>query len=72
VLGHVDMEGYDDTDKIVSDMTMKYWAQFAKTGNPSIDGLPEWPKYVPGANKYLMIDEKISVGVYAEDHPLRE
>jgi para-nitrobenzyl esterase len=70
VLGHVDMEGYDDTDKIVSDMTMKYWAQFAKTGNPSIDGLPEWPKYVPGANKYLMIDEKISVGVYSENHPL--
>jgi para-nitrobenzyl esterase len=71
VLGHIDVEGYADADKSVSDTMMKYWVQFSKTGNPNTEGLPEWPKYIPGTNKYLVFGDEISVRTYHEDNPLR-
>jgi para-nitrobenzyl esterase len=72
VLGHVDVEGYEKTDKMVSDITMKYWTQFVRTGNPSTVGLPKWPKYVPGTNKFLVIDKEISVRTYFKDNPFHD
>ncbi len=32
-------------DRKLSDQMMGYWTNFAKTGNPNGDGLPEWPVY---------------------------
>lgn len=33
------------TDRALSDIMIKYWTNFAKTGNPNGEALPEWPEF---------------------------
>jgi para-nitrobenzyl esterase len=40
-------------DRKMSDEMMGYWTNFAKSGNPNGEGLPEWPKY--NADDYPLI-----------------
>lgn len=63
--------GYDESDFIVADTSVKLWAQFAKTGNPNypgiendIAGADEWPAYAAGegTNYYLEIADPLKVG----------
>jgi para-nitrobenzyl esterase len=71
VLGHVNQEGFNKTDKDVSDSMMRYWVGFAKTGKPGDEGLPEWPEYSSESKKYLVIDEKITVNGYTDKEPFQ-
>jgi carboxylesterase type B len=41
---------------------IRYWAQFAETGDPNMDGSPEWPEYTLDDAKYLELAETIKVG----------
>jgi len=36
-----------------------YWANFAKTGNPNGNGLPEWPAYATTGNPTQILGEKV-------------
>ena len=45
----------DEIDLSVADNTSTLWAQFAKTGNPSVEGMAEWPTYTEQNNQYLDI-----------------
>jgi para-nitrobenzyl esterase len=49
------------TDKKVSEAMMAMWAQFAKTGNPSVKDLIYWPPWGRDTDKYLYIDEPLAV-----------
>jgi para-nitrobenzyl esterase len=42
-------------DKEVARIMNSYWVNFAKTGNPNGNGLPEWPVYSPEKNQILDI-----------------
>jgi len=52
---------YDAQDLKVADQASKIWAQFAKTGDPSVPGLIQWPRYTQANNVYLDIGTPLAV-----------
>lgn len=40
--------GYSDEDAELSELMQNYWVNFATTGNPNGEGLPNWPEYADG------------------------
>ncbi|HKU43752.1 MAG TPA: carboxylesterase family protein [Polyangiales bacterium] len=48
-----------DEDRMVAKNTMTIWKQFAKTGNPSVEGLVDWPAYTAENDAYLAIGAKL-------------
>jgi para-nitrobenzyl esterase len=50
-----------DVDRSVASNTMKIWTQFAKTGNPSVTGLVDWPAYTAETDQYLEIGAELKV-----------
>jgi para-nitrobenzyl esterase len=50
-----------DVDIKVSDVTMQIWAQFARTGDPGIAGLTEWPVWEQSSDQYLYINDTFRV-----------
>ncbi|KKO12880.1 hypothetical protein LCGC14_0008970 [marine sediment metagenome] len=45
----------DAVDMTVSDQASSLWAQFARTGDPSVEGLVQWPAYTEENSQYLNI-----------------
>lgn len=46
-----------NADKLVEGLMSSYWVNFAKTGNPNADGLPNWSSYNKQLGNMLMINE---------------
>jgi para-nitrobenzyl esterase len=63
-----------DVDKRISDTVMTYWVQFAKTGDPNVEGQPEWPAYDSATDAYLEIGEQVrtGTGLHARGYELFE
>ena len=55
-------------DASLSQDIMKYWSNFAKTGNPNAPGLPDWPVYSADKGQYIELGEHVaaSAGIYEE------
>ncbi|XP_036087182.1 carboxylesterase 5A isoform X3 [Rousettus aegyptiacus] len=54
-------EGATEEEKLLSRKMMRYWANFARTGDPNGEGLPLWPAY-NRTEHYLQLGLNLSVG----------
>jgi para-nitrobenzyl esterase len=50
-----------DVDTKVSEMMMKLWSQFARTGDPNVEGLIEWPVWEPSSDKYIYVKDNLQM-----------
>ncbi|MCB0628241.1 MAG: carboxylesterase family protein [Saprospiraceae bacterium] len=48
---------YTDADEQVEDFCLRYWTNFARSGDPNGSGLPNWPSYDAATDCYLKINE---------------
>ena len=46
---------FTPTQQALSAQMVKYWAQFAKTGNPNDAASPNWPAYTVASDSYLSL-----------------
>lgn len=53
--------GFDETDNAVIDRMMTMWSNFARTGDPSIADVLEFPLYDSQAQRYVEMDAEASV-----------
>ncbi|GAB1293542.1 Carboxylic ester hydrolase [Apodemus speciosus] len=51
---------FTEEEKLLSKRTMKYWANFARHGNPNSEGLPYWP-VMDQDEQYLQLDTQPAV-----------
>ncbi|MEO1919694.1 MAG: carboxylesterase/lipase family protein [Paracoccaceae bacterium] len=64
VFGTLDPESASESEQQFAKALMRYWVQFARTGNPNVEGLPAWPAYAPKTAVYLELGPKIQVGFH--------
>lgn len=62
VFGNMKKEDcYNEVDQRLSQYMMRYWVNFAKTGNPNGEGLPKWPLYKAAEDLTLDLGDPIIV-----------
>ncbi|XP_052023003.1 pyrethroid hydrolase Ces2a-like isoform X1 [Apodemus sylvaticus] len=52
---------FTEEEKMLKRRVMKYWANFARNGNPNSEGLPYWP-VMDQDNQYLQMNTQPAVG----------
>ncbi len=58
---------HDQEDLRVADRMASLWAAFAKTGDPSVEGIAQWPRYTEDDPAYLDIGATFEVRSGIED-----
>ncbi|MBT3624257.1 MAG: carboxylesterase family protein [Gammaproteobacteria bacterium] len=48
-------------DREFSELMMTIWTNFAKTGDPSVEGAIEWPPYAPESSATAILGEKLTI-----------
>ncbi|XP_040838506.1 cocaine esterase-like [Ochotona curzoniae] len=56
-----------EEEELLSRRMMKYWANFARTGNPNGEGLPQWP-VLDQKEQYLQLRVQPTVGQALKSH----
>ena len=52
--------GWDKVDHALSETVAAYWFNFANTGNPNGEGLPDWPAYDSAVDAVQILDAEVS------------
>ena len=52
---------FQEWDHQLAEMMSSYWVNFARTGNPNGEGLPEWPAFNPDDPKVVEFGKQVSV-----------
>jgi para-nitrobenzyl esterase len=52
---------FTESDYWMAEAMMSMWTQFAKTGDPSVEGLATWPSYDKNTDLYIEIGETLQV-----------
>ena len=53
--------GWTEEDREVSRVMSQYWVNFARTGDPNGEGVPEWPRYTAETDQAIELAAKVSV-----------
>ena len=53
---------WTEADRKLADTMSSYWVNFASTGNPNGQALPEWPAYNAGSQKAMILGDEVSAG----------
>ncbi|MBN1289146.1 MAG: carboxylesterase family protein [Actinobacteria bacterium] len=61
VFGNLSRTRCDDSDRELSRITMGYWVNFARNGNPNGGNLPVWPAYDSGEEHCMILGKPVSL-----------
>ena len=53
--------------QLLANQMVTYWAQFARTGNPNVSGLPAWPLYAGKQTASVMLLKPLASAPYDSD-----
>jgi para-nitrobenzyl esterase len=53
--------GATDADKALGKLLSQVWVNFARTGDPTTEGLPEWPKFDPAQRQTMFLSSQSAV-----------
>ena len=51
-----------EVDQALAAAMIRYWVQFAATGNPNAEGLPEWPAYAADTDLHMELGDEVKAG----------